>query len=173
VIPKLRWYLVHTKPAAEASAQLNLERQGYTAYLPRALQAIRHRGIWRERAAPLFPRYLFLGLKTGAQSLAPVRSSVAVAGVVRFGAEYAVVPDAVIEQLYRRTDASSGLLRIGMAPSLAPGAAVRITSGPLDGLEGIFEREEGMERVVVLLNLLGADAAVQVPARYVVARRAA
>jgi transcriptional antiterminator RfaH len=172
-MPQLQWYLVHTKPAAEAIAQLNLERQGYKVYLPRATQAVRCRGIWRERVAPLFPRYLFLGLQSGAQSLGPVRSSVAVAGVVRFGAEYALVPDTVIDDLRGRTDPISGLLRIGAAASLARGTPVRITRGPLDGLEGVFEREEGAERVVVLLNLLGGQAAVQVPARYVVPRRAA
>jgi hypothetical protein len=36
----LRWYLVHTKPSGEASAELNLTRQGYRVYFPRVVQAM-------------------------------------------------------------------------------------------------------------------------------------
>ncbi|MEN9764019.1 MAG: transcription/translation regulatory transformer protein RfaH, partial [Pseudomonadota bacterium] len=31
----IAWYLVHTKPRQEDIALMNLERQGYTCYLPR------------------------------------------------------------------------------------------------------------------------------------------
>lgn len=31
---RARWYLVYTKPRAESTARLNLERQGYDSYLP-------------------------------------------------------------------------------------------------------------------------------------------
>jgi transcription antitermination factor NusG len=44
---------------------------------------------------------------------------------------------------------------------------VRIGAGPFDGLEGIFQREDGAERVVVLLNLLGHDTPVRVPAEWI------
>jgi len=40
---------------------------------------------------------------------------------------------------------------------------VQIKLGPFDGLEGVFEREAGADRVVVLLKLLGHTARVQVP----------
>jgi transcription antitermination factor NusG len=38
---------------------------------------------------------------------------------------------------------------------LKPGAAVKFSDGPLQGLEGIFSKETGEKRVIVLLNLLG------------------
>jgi transcription antitermination factor NusG len=44
---------------------------------------------------------------------------------------------------------------------------VHITTGPFEGLEGVFEREAGCDRVVVLLNLLGQDAQVRVHADFV------
>ena len=47
---------------------------------------------------------------------------------------------------------------------LIPGTAVTvIRKGPLDGLEGVFEREAGADRVVVLLNLLGQAVSAHVP----------
>ena len=100
----LRWYLVHTKPLSEAIAQANLERQGYQVYLPRLAQSVLGRHPRRERITPLFPRYLFLRLREGSQPLGPVRSSVGVRGVVRFGFRYAVVADDVICRLQARAD---------------------------------------------------------------------
>jgi transcriptional antiterminator RfaH len=151
----LRWYLIHTKPLGEVLAQTNLERQGYEVYLPRAVQAVRSKGRWRDRVVALFPRYLFLRLNEGQQSLGSVRFTLGVANVVRFGSQFTIVPDEVIRNLLDRTDAETGLHRLRRAASLAPGSAVRISNGPFDGLDGVFEREAGADRVVVLLNLLG------------------
>jgi transcriptional antiterminator RfaH len=150
----LRWYLIHTKPAGETLARCNLQRQGYEVYYPRALQVVRSRGRWQDRVVALFPRYLFLGLREGYQALAPVRSTLGVANVVRFGSEYTVVPELVISQLQSRADPVSGLHRIGDDLRLTRGTAVRIAHGPFEGLEGVFEREAGSERVIVLLKLL-------------------
>jgi transcriptional antiterminator RfaH len=159
----LRWYLIHTKPVREGVAEANLQRQGYDVYLPRIQQPVRRHGRWRESIVPLFPRYLFLQLSEGCQALSPVRSSVGVAGIVRFGTRYAIVPHHIIMQLRLRADPESGLHCLAKRPLLARGATVRITAGPFEGLDGVFEREAGPARVVVLLNLLGQDAAVRIP----------
>ena len=167
----LRWYVIHTKPSAETVAQVNLERQGYEVYLPRLLQSCLWRQRRRERIVPLFPRYLFLRLREGCQPLGPVRSSVGVSGIVRFGCRYAVVADEVIGGLQARAHPLTGLHRLSSPLPLAPGAAVRVTAGPFDGLEGIFQRADGAERVVVLLKLLGQDTPVRVPADWILPQR--
>jgi transcriptional antiterminator RfaH len=156
----LRWYLIHTKPAGEAVALQNLERQRYEVYLPRIVQSLRRAERRFERIAPLFPRYLFLRLNEGQQALAPVASTVGVASIVRFGSRYTIVPDGVVSELQARADPESGLHRLNCESRLTPGAAVRVRMGPFEGLEGVFERAAGADRVVVLLNLLGQAAAV-------------
>jgi transcriptional antiterminator RfaH len=163
----LRWYVIHTKASAEVVAQVNLERQGYEVYLPRLVQCVMRRQQRRERIVALFPRYLFLRLCEGSQPLGPVRSSVGVSGVVRFGYRYALIADETIRHLQARADPLTGLHRLSGPAPLACGAAVRIGAGPFDGLEGIFQREDGAERVVVLLNLLGHDTPVRVPAEWI------
>jgi transcriptional antiterminator RfaH len=163
-----RWYLVQTKPSSETIAQTNLLRQGYEVYLPRLLQPVRRAGRWRDRIVALFPRYLFVRLIEGSQSLSPVRSSVGVASVVRFGFRYAEVPDRIVSDLKSRSDPDSGLHRMQRPTLFTPGARVRITTGAFDGLEGVFEREVGADRVDVLLQLLGQEASVRVPAGFVV-----
>lgn len=163
----LRWYLILTKPSGEASAQVNLERQNYEVYFPRLLQTVRLAGRWRERIAALFPRYLFVQLEEGRQSLSPIRSTVGVVDVVRFGTRYAAVPDDVVRDLRERADPQSGLHQLGRRVPFLRGSPVRITAGPFDGLDGVFERQAGAERVVVLLKLLGQYASVRIPAGFV------
>jgi transcriptional antiterminator RfaH len=154
-----QWYLICSKPLAEMTARRHLERQGFATYLPRLVQLVRRQQRWTESIGPLFPRYLFLQLEPG-QALRPVHSTVGVSHVVRFGTRCAVVPDAIVAELRTRADPLTGLHRLRARPGLTPGTPVRITAGPFDGVEGIFERRGGGERVVVLLKLLGQDASV-------------
>jgi transcriptional antiterminator RfaH len=163
----LRWYLVHTKPSREAVAQENLQRQGFEVCFPRLKHFVRWGGRSRERVTALFPRYLFLRLDEGRQSLGPVHSTLGVSAVVRFGYQYTIVPDAVVGELQSRADPLSGLHRLADASMLVRGAKVRISAGAFDGLEGIFQHAAGDERVVVLLSLLGHHTRVHVAARYV------
>ena len=162
-----RWYLIHAKPGCEATAQANLERQKYRVYYPRLLRRVRVRGRWVERVAPLFPRYLFLRLDVGREAMAPVRSTVGVASIVRFGFDYTVVPDAVIERLQTRADPETGLHRLALGPELQSGSRLRIVAGVFDGLEGIFQRASAAERVLVLLDLLGQLTSVEIPAEFI------
>jgi transcriptional antiterminator RfaH len=159
----LRWYLIHTKPLSEAVASANLERQGYKVYFPRALQTVWQSGRWQQRVAALFPRYVFLQLNEGCQPLGPARSTPGVAGVVRFGPNYTVVPERVIRELQARSDPHSGLHTLRSGRHLIAGAEVCMHTGPLSGLHGIFERQAGGDRVVVLLRLLGQETSVSVP----------
>jgi transcriptional antiterminator RfaH len=163
----VRWYLIHTKPTREVVAETNLLRQGYQVYHPRLLRPTLVRGRWVDRVTSLFPRYLFLRLAVGDQSMGPVRSTLGVANIVRFGYEYAIVPDAVVESLRVRAHAHTGLHRLNSPSSFEPGSNVRIVAGVFEGLEGVFQRESGDERVLLLLGLLGRDTLVQVPAEFV------
>lgn len=165
---RLRWFLVLTKPAREGIAQSNLERQGYRVYYPRLLRPSLWRGQWIERAVSLFPRYLFVQLDSSRQSLGPVASTLGVSRLVRFGHDSAVVPDEVVERLILKADPQSGLHRLGKGRRFQREERINIIAGVFEGLEGIFEREAGEERVIILLGLLGRQAMVRVPSRHVV-----
>src|SRR5450759_423580 len=163
----LRWYVIQTKPSRECVAEVNLRRQGYEVYMPRMVHSVWRRGQSSQCVVPLFPRYLFLQLSEGCQALNPVRSSIGVANIVRFGTRYAIVPDQIIMQLRLRADPKTGLHRLFSRPLPARGAIVRITTGPFEGLDGVFERDAGSARVVVLLNLLGQDEPVRISGDFV------
>lgn len=163
-----RWFLIFTKPAGEQTAKTHLERQGYRVYYPRVLCPVLRRGRWSERIVALFPRYLFVQLDTLRQSLGPVRSTVGVTSVVRFGHEAAPVPDTLVDDLIGRTDPDSGFHRLANSRRLEPGARVNVIAGAFEGLDGVFERAAGGDRVVVLLNLLGRTTPVRVHSGFVV-----
>jgi transcriptional antiterminator RfaH len=163
------WYLVLTKPAAECTAQHNLQRQGYDVYYPRLVRPVLRRSRWVERVVALFPRYLFVRLDAARQSVGPVRSTLGVSGIVHFGAEAARVPEEIVERLRSRADPVSGLHRLQLRRAFDPGASVRVIAGALEGLQGVFEREVGEDRAVILLSLLGRRTPVCVEAGLLVA----
>lgn len=80
-----QWYTVQSKPRQEAVAAEHLLRQGYETYLPQIRLKKHRRKQWVDVTEPLFLRYLFIKVDADQQSLAPVRSTVGVAGLVRFG----------------------------------------------------------------------------------------
>ncbi|BAU48614.1 transcriptional regulator [Sulfurifustis variabilis] len=150
---RARWYLVYTKPRGEATARVNLERQGYTAYLPLVRQPRRRLGRRVSIISPMFPRYLFVHLDTETDNWAPIRSTLGVVSVVRFGQRPAAVPDDLIENLRRREDEEG--VQVLPAERYEAGARVRITSGSLAGYEAVFQATTGRDRVQVLLEVLG------------------
>lgn len=165
--PWLRWFLVFTKASSEQVAAAHLARQGFETYLPRLQRQSLRRTHWVRRIVALFPRYVFVRLDVRNQALAPVRSTRGVAGLVRFGEEAAVVPDGVVESLMRRADPDTGLHCLAQSPPRR-GANVSIVGGPLAGLDGVFERDTGEERAVILLSLLGRSTPVEVDSTFVV-----
>ncbi len=149
-----RWYAALCKPRQEVVAEANLANQGFAVYLPRLKNRHRRAGRWVDSVEPLFQRYLFVAAGPESQSLAPIRSTRGVSGLVRFGGQPAAVADSLIEALRKRADPATGLHGC-TRPLFVPGAQIRLLQGPLAGLEGVFAAETCDLRVVVLLELLG------------------
>ena len=156
------WYAVQTKPRQEATAEHNLQRQGFTTYLPKILLRKRRRDKWTKVVEPLFPRYLFIQVDPGEHSLAPVRSTLGVAGLVRFGHHLEPVPDSIIDYLRQAENPDTHQHHADDWPQQR-GDAVRILEGPFAGLGGIFQAATSEQRAMVLIELLGRHNTVQVP----------
>lgn len=152
----MHWLLAYTKPRSELLAEENLARQGFDVLCPmmRAQKLRRRRWSWLEE--PLFPRYLFVGAHEE-QAWAPIRSTVGVTSLVRFGGVFASVPGALIESLASAADGP----RIAR-PVFKQGQKVRIVAGPHASLAAVFEMAEGEERAAVLVDLLGRQNRVRV-----------
>ena len=149
-----RWYAVCCKPRQETVAEENLLRQGFQVYLPRIRIRQRRRGQWLDAVEVLFPRYVFIRVDTLKRSTATVRSTRGAVGLVRFGGQPAVVPDAIMDALREREDTASGMHE-DERPLFNAGDPVKLVEGPLAGMEAIFTEQDGDKRVIVLLELLG------------------
>jgi transcriptional antiterminator RfaH len=95
-------------------------------------------------------------------SIAPVRSTLGVFGLVRFGTEPATIRDPTLQSLR----ALEEQLRAAEFASFSPfkqGDQVLIVDGPFKGLEGIVSKV-AEERVSVLMTLLGRERSLDFPA---------
>lgn len=146
----LNWYLIYTKPRQERIAETNLLNQGYECYLP----LIPVRKIRRKRLEvveeALFPRYLFVRLDNSGEGMSwsPIRSTLGVSRLVKFGDRHAIVDDGLIEFLRHRQAALTA------PPLFNPGDTVLITEGPFSGLEAIYHTQDGEQRASILIQML-------------------
>lgn len=157
--PDNRWYAVRTKPRQESRARANLENQGFVVYLPHAWVHKRQAGHWQRVREVLFPGYLFIAVEAHRQAMAPIRSTPGVLDLVRRAGQPQPVPDDIVQQLQA---AERKLEGEQAAPHpFQPGDALTIVAGPLKGLAGVFHMARSMDRVTVLVRLLGAEKSVE------------
>jgi len=154
--PSPRWYVVRTKPRQEDVALRNLRNQGYEAWLPIHTAWRRKAGRWQVVRGPLFPCYAFARLGDATRGIAPIRSTVGVIGLVRFGEQPATLPESVVDDLRSIESRLAENAISHDASPFRPGEVVRIVSGPFAGLEGVVS-QTAKERVAVLLQLLGRE----------------
>ena len=157
---QLPWYVVHTKARQEQLALENLVRQNYVVYLPRYKRLKRARDQQEMQWEPMFPRYIFVQPSHNDQSLAPIRSTLGVTNIVRFGNIPAVVPVDVMERI-RTFEAERNNLNVQQISPFKEGVQVRVATGPFAGLEGLIS-DVSNQRVVVLMQLLTKETRVSV-----------
>lgn len=155
------WFAVHTKPRQERLAETNLQNQQFRTYLPLVVVAKRRRGKWVDVVEPLFPRYLFIQMNPVEASIAPIRSTIGVSGIVRFGNTLKPVPNSVIGFLKHSEDPGTGWHRLDQA-QFQPGTEVEILDGPFAGLKGVYQLAKGKERALILIDLLGRQNTVNI-----------
>lgn len=157
-----RWYCVHTKPRSENRALEHLQRQQFECFLPRIQRRVARKsesGVGT-LIEPLFPRYLFLRANSATQSLAPIRSTCGVLGLVRFANQPAAVADSIVDRL--REDTGADGVIVTRSFTMRAGDAVEVHVGALVGLCGVYDQPCGGNRALVLLKMLGAEQKVVV-----------
>jgi len=154
------WYLIYCKPQQERIARDNLERQGYVVYLPLAPVRRRRKGRIVRVVDPIFPRYLFIYLSDRTDDWGPIRSTIGVSSLVRFGQVPAKIPDTLIKGLRVRED-SNGVQEMPER-GFKPGDKVRIAEGIMEGFEAIFHCQKSNERVILLLKIAENTAKIEI-----------
>ena len=152
------WYLIKTKPRQENVAIKNLENQEYSTYCPTV--KIKNNNV------VLFPGYIFIHLDKKQENWSPIRSTKGVLNFVRFGLNYAQVPETVIEFLkanqliYKEKLINLNKFKLG--------EKVQIIDGVFKNCIAIFESSKPDERVILLMNLLGQQQAINIKQKSVI-----
>lgn len=164
------WHVLCSKPRSEAVAALHLRRQGFEVFLPRLRRSRPGPHGMVTRIEPLFPRYLFLRAAVDAPAWSAVRSTRGVQGLVRFGERLARMPQSLMQSLLEVRQGADDLIELPPLP-LRPGGRVRVQDGPLAGLQGLCLERSGTQRVRILIELIGAQRAIELPVSAVRALR--
>ncbi|KQP36684.1 hypothetical protein ASF25_01635 [Methylobacterium sp. Leaf100] len=169
------WFVAYTNPKREQTAAKTLQRREFVTCLP-VMTVSRTRSRQRvTEAAPLLPRYLFVGLGPG-QSLYGLRETPGLEGMVRVGGVPATVPVELIQGL--RTAQAAGVYDFSDAAMearaadegaqawartalrFAPGRKVRVLSGAYRSFGGVVDAVSPPDRIDVWITLFGRSFSV-------------
>lgn len=154
------WYALRSKPRKEEVVWRQVLSHDLEAFYPRLrVHPVNPRS---RKLKPYFPGYLFVHADLDEVGHSLFQWMPHSLGLVSFGGEPASVPPNLINELRKRVEAinaAGGELFDG----LKSGDKVKISDGPFEGYEAIFDtRLPGSERVRVLLALLGNQRQVPV-----------
>jgi transcriptional antiterminator RfaH len=155
-----QWYVVHCRANSERRAETNLERQNYKVWLPLYRKTRRHARKVETVLRPLFPRYLFVRLDIASEPWRPILSTFGVHNLVSGAEGPAPIGDDIVAALQARAG-EDGVFEVARS-AIKPGDQVRVQSGPMADLEGIFQAELDSDRVLILLKLMGREVRVSV-----------
>jgi len=157
------WLLAYTRPRLETVALLNLQQQGFDAYLPLYKRLKKSDAGMQVIFEPMFARYVFFRAAHPTQSIAPVRSTRGVAQIVSFGHEMATIRSDSLDAI-RQLEQERNAVEAADLSSLRPGHVVRFRNTALSGLEGLV-KSVSSHRVAVLLEFMGRQQMVSVDPR--------
>jgi transcription antitermination factor NusG len=153
-----RWYAAHTYPRHEKKIAEHLTHRALDFFLPLYSSVRRWNDRTSEVRLPLFPGYIFVHI--------PISRRFEVLGVpgvvhlVSFRQQPLPIPDEEI-QLLRESIAHR---KAEPWPYLSVDSTVRITKGPLQGLEGIVQRRKNRTRIIVCVDALARSISVELEA---------
>lgn len=160
----ITWCVAYTQPSKEIVAQQNLLAMGYEVYAPRFKKMRRHARKVEEILAPLFPRYIFVGMN---MAYAQWRSVNGVRGISHLlmsnDLNPAQVPCRVIDEL-KCQEIGEGIVSVVSLLSFVKGDKIRICDGIFKDQEAMFETLDDKSRVHLLLNFMGREMKATLPA---------
>ena len=160
-IKEYNWFLLSSKPREEQRGFDNLNNQGYEVFLPKVAKVKKRQGIKSVALEPLFPNYLFINLNPSETNFNAIRSTRGVGSFVRFGLNYATLSDDLVNKI-KQNIKGSDTKSLDDLLTYQQGEKIQVTQGPFKGLEAIYKTKDGLERCIILINMLGQESEVAV-----------
>jgi transcription antitermination factor NusG len=151
------WYALYTVPRHEKRVVDQIKKHDITCFLPLYRSIRRWKDRRKELALVLFPGYVFV--RIAPQERFQILQLPGAVRLVTFNGQPVALPEEEIENLRSRL---SGCRTLEPHPYLRVGRRVRVRSGPLQGLEGIIQRNKDRCRIVFSIHLITRSVAVEV-----------
>ena len=155
----LRWTVIHARPRCEKKIEALCRHEGIEIYLPVREKVHVYGARVRRFTMPLFPGYVF-----GACDFAGRRylqQNQNVANLIEVADQAGLI--STLNSI--RLALSVGQVE-EVFPFIKKGQVVRITDGPLKGVEGIVERWKDRARVMINVEMIQQSVAVEVEAQH-------
>ena len=149
----MAWLVVVAQWGRQAVALESLSQNGFAPYCPKHKTTMWVHGQRTVKIGYLFGRYFFIKLIEKWKEAMGLRG---VAGILMCGEEPSKVSDNVIKEIKSR-EGYDGYIKMEVLDKRVryrKGQKVRMKRAHLFGIEGIFDRYYGGERVKILLNIL-------------------
>ena len=161
------WFVLWTRSHCEQLVHDQVAAHGFCAFLPTIRTWSRRKGARQTIAIPMFPGYVFLRHAIDKSSYVTIAKA---RGLVRILGDrwdrLAPVPPAEIDAIRLVAASETPVMPF---PYLCEGQHVRITYGPLAGLEGLLVHVKPNKGLLVLsVDLLHQSVAVEVDCTHVV-----
>jgi transcriptional antiterminator RfaH len=158
-----QWYALRSKSKREFAAASLLTQAGIEVYLPQVRARQQH--AKPPGVSPFFPGYLFARLDPLLAEIRLANYTSGISYVVGYGGEPWPVPDDLIFFLQRGM--ADGRNQ-GSDEEFRPGDRIVVTSGPLRGIEGVFDHNLSTTgRVRILVHVLNRLCPTNIPVRQV------
>ena len=145
------WYALKVRTGGELSAVRALQSRGYDPFCPTEKERRRYSDRMKVVETAVFPGYIFC--RFDVQQMLPVVSTPGIEYVVGFAGSATPIPESQVDHIRRVVQAG------GCATNrFERGRRVRVTHGPLEGVEGILVRDPQGDRLVVSIDLLNQSA---------------
>ena len=156
------WFALRVKPNHEKRVSELINYQGLEEFLPTYRVRRRWAQRWQNIDVPLFPGYVFSRFER--QSWTKIINTPGVIDAVRFGTTLAAVEQDEIQalQLVQRSKTA-----MQPSPYLMPGQIMRVTAGPLAGVNGTLLEIKGTTRLVLSVTLLQRSVLVEIDRNWV------
>jgi transcription antitermination factor NusG len=150
-----QWFALKVRTGGEPGVAATLRMRGLEVYSPMRQERRRYSDRMKVVHVAMFPGYVFC--RFNITKKIPILSSPGVEYIVGFSGEPTAISDSEMSGIRR-------LIELGadVTPTLEAGQRVRVTHGPLEGVEGVLLRDGKGSRLTVAIQLLMRSATLHV-----------
>lgn len=153
---EVRWFVCHTKPRCEKKFSALLASENIEHYLP-LVESVRRYGMrTRTHTKPLFAGYVFAHIMLEQKPRIYAHELIVRAIPVQHEAVF-------LRQMEQVRQLVASGLDLTLRPLMRKGTRVRVSAGPLWGLEGVVDDPDNPKGVVVAVDVLQQGLHVPMP----------